>query len=604
MKIKNLNLSQKCKDFLRNNKKVLLTRVLPIAVAGVIGFTASGISSSKVSKPKGESIGYTNVIPNFEYGIDGNDFVVLDVGSYKNFKVSKLLTNYKLKYCDKKDIENGLIISTNADTEGEILKEVLYLKDIMKDYDIELPIYLNIDKIVQNSSLDNSRKRNLITSFLEKCTTNNIYVGVTGKDTNLKLMKDNLGIDDYDALVIKNNDTISYDGNYNYYVENKKIYKKNEELDLAKVIKEKDLNNKDRFRGDATYTYHKGDSLDEIALTTGLSVDDILYYNNIRHFPSLLQDFSIRDLIFDKNLSDGQKLYIPSTTAKAKSINDSEKVEYEKSEELLRGADISAYNTVSNWEDMAKQFQYLILKAGEGTTKDPKYESFASSAAQNNIPIGIYVVNTADSRLNEDDIRKQVEQEAALAIEQASYRQVDYPIYIDLEKARTEKIEDKDLKIILETWYKKIVEAGYIPGIYTSGSIATKIHNSIDESLYNEYSLWYAYGEKYSVPTSYDQVGSPSGSGLYAWNRDDVVMQQASEAGTGSAGGNSSGYIDVDYSKIDYTKPHITNKTIVTGVESESLSSADINLASALLIGAGAIGIIRGKKKKKGYTKK
>lgn len=604
MKIKNLNLSQKCKDFLKNNKKVLLTRVLPIAVAGVIGFTASGISSSKVSKPKGESIGYTNVIPNFEYGIDGNDFVVLDVGSYKNFKVSKLLTNYKLKYCDKKDIENGLIISTNADTEGEILKEVLYLKDIMKDYDTELPIYLNIDKIVQNSSLDNSRKRNLITSFLEKCTTNNIYVGVTGKDTNLKLMKDNLGIDDYDALVIKNNDTISYDGNYNYYVENKKIYKKNEELDLAKVIKEKDLNNKDRFRGDATYTYHKGDSLDEIALTTGLSVDDILYYNNIRHFPSLLQDFSIRDLIFDKNLSDGQKLYIPSTTAKAKSINDSEKVEYEKSEELLRGADISAYNTVSNWEDMAKQFQYLILKAGEGTTKDPKYESFASSAAQNNIPIGIYVVNTADSRLNEDDIRKQVEQEAALAIEQASYRQVDYPIYIDLEKARTEKIEDKDLKIILETWYKKIVEAGYIPGIYTSGSIATKIHNSIDESLYNEYSLWYAYGEKYSVPTSYDQVGSPSGSGLYAWNRDDVVMQQASEAGTGSAGGNSSGYIDVDYSKIDYTKPHITNKTIVTGVESESLSSADINLASALLIGAGAIGIIRGKKKKKGYTKK
>lgn len=604
MKIKNLNLSQKCKDFLKNNQKVLLTRVLPIAMAGVIGVTASGISSSKVSKPKGESIGYTNVIPNFEYGIDGNDFVILDVGSYKNFKVSKLLTNYKLKYCDKKDIENGLIISTNADTEGEILKEVLYLKDIMKEYNTELPVYLNIDKIVQNSSLDNSRKRNLITSFLEKCTTNNIYVGVTGKDTNLKLMKDNLGIDDYDALVIKNNDTISYDGNYNYYVENKKIYKKNEELDLAKVIKEKDLNNKDRFRGDATYTYHKGDSLDEIALTTGLSVDDILYYNNIRHFPSLLQDFSIRDLIFDKNLSDSQKLYIPSTTAKAKSINDSEKVEYEKSEELLRGADISAYNTVSNWEDMAKQFQYLILKAGEGTTKDPKYESFASSAAQNNIPIGIYVVNTADSRLNEDDIRKQVEQEAALAIEQASYRQVDYPIYIDLEKARTEKIEDKDLKIILETWYKKIVEAGYIPGIYTSGSIATKIHNSIDESLYNEYSLWYAYGEKYSVPTSYDQVGSPSGSGLYAWNRDDVVMQQASEAGTGSAGGNGSGYIDVDYSKIDYTKPHITNKTIVTGIESESLSSTDINLASALLIGAGAIGIIRGKKKKKGYAKK
>lgn len=604
MKIKNLNLSQKCKDFLKNNQKVLLTRVLPIAMAGVIGVTASGISSSKVSKPKGESIGYTNVIPNFEYGIDGNDFVILDVGSYKNFKVSKLLKNYKLKYCDKKDIENGLIISTNADTEGEILKEVLYLKDIMKEYNTELPVYLNIDKIVQNSSLDNSRKRNLITSFLEKCTTNNIYVGVTGKDTNLKLMKDNLGIDDYDALVIKNNDTISYDGNYNYYVENKKIYKKNEELDLAKVIKDKDLNNKDRFRGDATYTYHKGDSLDEIALTTGLSVDDILYYNNIRHFPSLLQDFSIRDLIFDKNLSDGQKLYIPSTTAKAKSINDSEKVEYEKSEELLRGADISAYNTVSNWEDMAKQFQYLILKAGEGTTKDPKYESFASSAAQNNIPIGIYVVNTADSRLNEDDIRKQVEQEAALAIEQASYRQVDYPIYIDLEKARTEKIEDKDLKIILETWYKKIVEVGYIPGIYTSGSIATKIHNSIDESLYNEYSLWYAYGEKYSVPTSYDQVGSPSGSGLYAWNRDDVVMQQASEAGTGSVGGNSSGYIDVDYSKIDYTKPHITNKTIVTGIESESLSSADINLASALLIGAGAIGIIRGKKKKKGYAKK
>ena len=527
--------------------------------------------------------------------IDSDDYVILNVGSSSDLIAKREATQLKLKYCKGKGINKGIVISTKADTQSEIYKEVVYVKELITEYGVELPVYLDIDNIIENGDLDNVTKENLIMTFLNKCTANKIYVGVTGNDDNLKLMRDNLDVTEFDSLVKQDGDSISYDGSYNLYIKDGRVYYDNEAVDLAKIIKEKGLNKPEGFVNDGTYTYHDGDDLNELAVTTGLSINDIFDYNGVRYNSlfSANHDKSLID-IFKPSLVDGMVLNIPTVNGKKTFSTGQAQQEYDYLEQYIRGADISSYNTVDDWSKMAEDFDYLILKAGEGGTKDVKFDEFAIEATKNNIPIGLYVVNTADSTMDQESIKKQVLKETSLAIEQASSKNIDYPIYIDLEQARVQNTSDEDLKVILETWYSKISEAGYIPGIYTSGGVDTKIHDAIGDELYSKYSLWYAYGNKYSTETDVSEVVPDQGNGLHAWDRMDVVMQQACQYSTGSAGGDGAGHIDVDFSKIDYSNPKVADSNgeeIANGVITNPMSANDVNLISLIALAGGAFGV-------------
>ncbi len=594
MKIKNLDIREKAGKVLSNPKKFILKRALPIAIVGtMVGVPI--VSHFRTSSSDGVSDGYTHVRPYIEMHIDSDDYVILNVGSSSDLIAKREATQLKLKYCKGKGINKGIVISTKADTQSEIYKEVVYVKELITEYGVELPVYLDIDNIIENGDLDNVTKENLIMTFLNKCTANKIYVGVTGNDDNLKLMRDNLDVTEFDSLVKQDGDSISYDGSYNLYIKDGRVYYDNEAVDLAKIIKEKGLNKPEGFVNDGTYTYHDGDDLNELAVTTGLSINDIFDYNGVRYNSlfSANHDKSLID-IFKPSLVDGMVLNIPTVNGKKTFSTGQAQQEYDYLEQYIRGADISSYNTVDDWSKMAEDFDYLILKAGEGGTKDVKFDEFAIEATKNNIPIGLYVVNTADSTMDQESIKKQVLKETSLAIEQASSKNIDYPIYIDLEQARVQNTSDEDLKVILETWYSKISEAGYIPGIYTSGGVDTKIHDAIGDELYSKYSLWYAYGNKYSTETDVSEVVPDQGNGLHAWDRMDVVMQQACQYSTGSAGGDGAGHIDVDFSKIDYSNPKVADSNgeeIANGVITNPMSANDVNLISLIALAGGAFGV-------------
>ncbi len=599
MKIKNLDIREKAGKVLSNPKKFILKRALPIAIVGtMVGVPI--VSHFRTSSSDGVSDGYTHVRPYIEMHIDSDDYVILNVGSSSDLIAKREATQLKLKYCKGKGINKGIVISTKADTQSEIYKEVVYVKELITEYGVELPVYLDIDNIIENGDLDNVTKENLIMTFLNKCTANKIYVGVTGDDDNLKLMRDNLDVTEFDSLVKQDGDSISYDGSYNLYIKDGRVYYDNEAVDLAKIIKEKGLNKPEGFVNDGTYTYHDGDDLNELAVTTGLSINDIFDYNGVRYNSlfSANHDKSLID-IFKPSLVDGMVLNIPTVNGKKTFSTEQAQQEYDYLEQYIRGADISSYNTVDDWSKMAEDFDYLILKAGEGGTKDVKFDEFAIEATKNNIPIGLYVVNTADSTMDQESIKKQVLKETSLAIEQASSKNIDYPIYIDLEQARVQNTSDEDLKVILETWYSKISEAGYIPGIYTSGGVDTKIHDAIGDELYSKYSLWYAYGNKYSTETDVSEVVPDQGNGLHAWDRMDVVMQQACQYSTGSAGGDGAGHIDVDFSKIDYSNPKVADSNgeeITNGVTTNPMSANDVNLISLIALAGGAFGVRKIKK--------
>lgn len=599
MNIRNLDIRGKCRKILSNPKKFILKRALPIAIAGtMVGVPLT--SHFRTSSSDGVSDGYTHVNPYIEMHIDSDDYVILNVGSSSDLIAKREATALKLKYLKDKGINKGIVISTKADTQSEIYKEVVYVKELITKYGIELPVYLDIDNIIENGDLDNVTKENLIMTFLNKCTANKIYVGVTGNDDNLKLMRNNLDVTEFDALVKQEDDSISYDGAYNLYIKDGRVYYDGESVDLAKIIKEKGLNKPEGFVNDGTYTYHEGDDLNELAVTTGLSINDIFDYNGIRYNSlfSANHDKSIID-IFKPSLEDGMVLNIPTVNGKKTFSTEQDQVEYDYLDQCIRGADISSYNTVTDWNKMSEDFDYLILKAGEGGTKDVKFDEFAIEAAKNNIPIGLYVINTADSTMDQESIQKQVLKETSLAIEQASSKNIDYPIYIDLELDRVEKTNEEDLKIILETWYNKISEAGYIPGIYTSGGVDTKIHDAIGDELYSKFSLWYAYGTKYSTEMDVSEVVPDQGSGLHAWDRMDVIMQQSCQYSKGSSGGDGAGNIDVDFSKIDYSNPKVIDtesEEVVNAVSTDPMSSSDVNLLSLIALVGGAIGVRKIKK--------
>ena len=70
-------------------------------------------------------------------------------------------------------------------TDTNIYKDIDYVKSVLKENDINLPVYMNINHIVENVNLNNNQKKELIVAFLEKCSSNGMYVGVSGTDTNL-----------------------------------------------------------------------------------------------------------------------------------------------------------------------------------------------------------------------------------------------------------------------------------------------------------------------------------------------------------------------------------------------------------------------------------
>ena len=167
-----------------------------------------------------------------------NDFVLLNVGDHDTigtwFQDSKMKV---LNYCD---IPIGIIINSDASSLEDILNDVEYVKGLINHYHISFPIYLNIDSIISNPELTNEDKRSIILSFLEECSMNRIYAGISGLDSNLYHVKEWCGITGYDAYLIQDQKDIHYDGEYSVMksLSGEIVARK----DLEKMITEENFN--------------------------------------------------------------------------------------------------------------------------------------------------------------------------------------------------------------------------------------------------------------------------------------------------------------------------------------------------------------------------
>lgn len=434
-----------------------------IALSLVFPMMMSFYGCKKEEKPKKKQnlIGYEDVNPYFNFGrIKDENFVLLDVGD--NDSVRTFRQDKKMKFCNEKDISFGIIISSNATTQDEIYQDVNYAKSIIEEYNVDFPVYLKIDNIIQSPDLMPDVMVKLINDFLQKGSTNGMFVGINGTDSNLAKLKsygdanDNFDIFDYDVYLVQESEEFKFDGNYTIIKKlDGSIENLNPKYNCEPIIKN-DLNNSKLFLKDSVYVVKEGDSLSDLAFSFGLSERELLNYNEITK----------------SKFKPGLKLSVPSSIDKNLSEENTEYV-FEKAKEPLVGIDISHHQAPNeiNWDEVKNKVDFVIVRTGHGVSNDRHYESHYKNCVQKNIPIGMYHYNDIGHNSDFEEFKRQVSNQSDFAMSRIKDKKFDYPLYFDLENSEILNFYVKDftkeeLQFFIDDWKAKVIKQGYVPGLY------------------------------------------------------------------------------------------------------------------------------------------
>ena len=562
-------------DQLRNlkiNKKIagILATAGIVLVGGVSYALLHKDNETGIENEKGHS-DISSILPN----VSEEDFVVLNVGDHDSVGVFN--QDSKIKYCNKKDISLGIIIDSDASSEDAIYDDVDYVKGLIRDYKIDFPVYLNINHIITDDSLNNEMKTKIIKDFLSKCSANNIYVGLYGTDTNLCRVKEYCGIEDYDAYLIQDSDTIKYDGICNVIEDmDGNITSK---TNLASVISNKNLNDSNVFSNDIKYTVSSGEDITDIALKYGMSVDELLKFNKLRR----------------KDIVEGTSIRIPCIISGITSeLPNNVEYNFDRLNEPIIGCDISyAQGNSMDWDKLSDNFDFIILRCSQGLSEDSCFESNASNCNINNIPMGVYCYN--DYWFDESDMsefKRKEDAQADLVLSLLNNKKIQYPVYLDIEDITEYETEEANeaVQYMFDTWYDKMQSAGYVPGIYCNQSTFDYLARRVDYNIGDKFEVWIAGGDQYT-------------SGKYDVDFNDVVpstsilnsdtfkanMAQSTDSCVGAGAGNDRGHLDIDYSMVDYTDGK--RKDVSTEDKSEGISEIkDFNRIDYRVLGMDAIG--------------
>ena len=170
-------------------KKVqsILKAIFGVGTLGMLGHAGAKIVEHHVesnpTKDEENTVGYEGINLYYNTQVHTNNFVVLHVKNTSGYDLTDLRA--KLEKCNELGVEVSLVLDTNAEDLATIYTDVDFLQAIVKEYKIDLPIYLNIDNVMQCSSTNNAQKKEIINAFLDKTSRSDMYIGVYGSDSNL-----------------------------------------------------------------------------------------------------------------------------------------------------------------------------------------------------------------------------------------------------------------------------------------------------------------------------------------------------------------------------------------------------------------------------------
>lgn len=126
------------------------------------------------------------------------------------------------------------------------------------------------------------------------------------------------------------------------------------------------------------------------------------------------------------------------------------------------GIDISKWQKGFDFDKAkAEGVEFIILRGAYSTSKDSCFEDFYKQCKQYNIPVGVYhysMARTVDDAKNE----------ANFILNILNGKQLEYPVYLDVEDSVQRILGKSVLTAIIQTYCDTLEKAGYYVGIYST----------------------------------------------------------------------------------------------------------------------------------------
>ena len=485
------------------------------------------------------TVGYEGYNIRFNTRIHSNNFVVLHVSEKTINDITGLRDT--LNQCKDKKISVSIVLDTKAENLAKMYKDIDFLQAILKQYNIDMPVYCNIDNIMNNKNLNNAEKNALIEAFLDKATRSNIYVGLYGTDTNLYDCNEFITkISEYDTFLIQDNETIRYQGTHNITKDLEGNISAT--IDLSSIVANANLNASSSLVYSSNYIVAEGETMHSIALKCGLSENDLIKYNGNK-----------------KTVEVGDKILIPNLYM---TINEETK-EVKYNFAIARGIDISNYQYNIDWERVAQTSDYVIVEVArddndylnnDGYYLDSAIGQIIGTKSQN-LDLGLYfcINKDMDASTYEERMESYLTRlDNELRENNINIDKSNIPVFLDFEVYS----DINDYYELMQTFEKVCALHGFTKvGIYgnesTLNSICENMQSKHGLVLKNtDYYVWKAGGPQYSSNESIDPGVRVEDLVEYrgeSTSNFTVDMQQVTNVCNNVGASNEANHCDVSY---------------------------------------------------------
>ena len=527
----------------KNRKKAVGIILGAAATSNALSDVARYIISCNVERTTDgtpeNTVGYEGYNIRFNTRIHSNNFVVLHV-SEKTFNDITGLRD-TLNQCKDKKISVSIVLDTKAENLAKMYKDIDFLQSILKQYNIDMPVYCNIDNIMNNKNLNNAEKNALIEAFLDKATRSNIYVGLYGTDTNLYDCNEFITkISEYDTFLIQDNETIRYQGTHNITKDLEGNISAT--IDLSSIVANANLNTSSSLVYSSNYIVAEGETMHSIALKCGLSENDLIKYNGNK-----------------KTVEVGDKILIPNLYM---TINEETK-EVKYNFAIARGIDISNYQYNIDWERVAQTSDYVIVEVArddndylnnDGYYLDSAIGQIIGTKSQN-LDLGLYfcINKDMDASTYEERMESYLTRlDNELRENNVNIDKSNIPVFLDFDVYSN----CNDYYELMQTFEKVCASHGFTKvGIYgnesTLNSICENMQSKHGLVLKNtDYYVWKAGGPQYSSNESIDPGVRVEDLVEYrgeSTSNFTVDMQQVTNVCNNVGASNGANHCDVSY---------------------------------------------------------
>lgn len=537
MRKRRVNSNSKLRKIL--NGLYVLTGISTVYRAGI---EVHEYKSNKVAKTsdntKENEVGYDNINVLNNTSVHTNNFVILHVNKSDNIEILK----EKIEFCHKNNISVGLVLDTEALDLATIYEDVDFLQAIVKEYKIDLPVYCNIDFIMNSTKLNTAERAEILNSFIDKMSRSDMYFGLYGTDSNLCDCNEYvISTKEYDCYLVEDSEEVKYDGVCSIKKDiNGKI---TASQDLSKIILEKGFNSSHKLVFSATYRATENDTYHSLSLKYGLSEEDLRTYNNAT-----------------EELKEGEVISIPNLYQSVDT--DTKEINYNYA--IARGIDISNYQNNIDWNRVAETSDFVIVEVARDRedyethngTYIPECIDQIKNTVENNIELGLYFciskdmkVSTYEERLENyfNKLDKNIKEKNIIL------NREEIPIFLDFEVY----YQGNDYYKLMTSFERVCNEHGFKKiGIYGNNSTLKSISSSLNngeghiELKDTNWFVWQSGGAQYSAHENtdpgytLDQIIEPKNQSN---NQFTTHIKQATNVCKDTGAANSAGNCDLNF---------------------------------------------------------